>query len=525
MQKKNKILLAVLASICVTSAYPAIPVDLEHQSTAILNSFGATHTQLKEISRSVDANQKVHIRLKQYFSGVPVWGGDAMVHMSQGNDKSLMRISSDKNTKMNGFIYQDLQKDLLTLPADKSSNVLHYLVEKYTKENKVISSIKDEKTRLIVYIDKSNKAHWAYLATFTIDNQKGMPAKPTYIIDAETLQVYHQWDKIETSATTEMGGGFGGNRKMGKLTYDGLRGDLPALTIEREATTCYLKNKDVAVIDENDDLVISYNCETQDRRHNKVYWDGALGAVNGGYSPENDALYVGHVIQDMYLQWYKTPALVDAEGNPMLLKMRVHADMDNAYWDGEQMTFGDGITMFYPLVSIGVGAHEVSHGFTEQHSGLEYYDESGGLNESFSDMAAQAAEFYSANKNSWQIGPEITKHRSALRYMDVPSKDCNGAEPGDDCSIDKTSQYHDDLDVHYSSGIFNRVFYLMATSDGWNTKKAFDVMVAANQYYWTPTITWSKAACGVLNAAKDLGYDSTAAKNAFTKVEVDFSGC
>ena len=99
---------------------------------------------------------------------------------------------------------------------------------------------------------------------------------------------------------------------------------------------------------------------------------------------------------------------------------------ENAFWDGKQMTFGDGDTMMYPLVSLGVGAHEISHGFTEQHSNLEYYGQSGGINEAFSDMAAQAAEYYSAKKNSWQIGPEIMKEDSgyeALRYMDKPSRD------------------------------------------------------------------------------------------------------
>ncbi|MBV8801868.1 MAG: M4 family metallopeptidase, partial [Gammaproteobacteria bacterium] len=247
---------------------------------------------------------------------------------------------------------------------------------------------------------------------------------------------------------------------------------------------------------------------------------------NGGYNPSNDALFVGKVVQEMYRKWYNIPALVDDKGKAMMLIMRVHEYMDNAYWDGSSMTFGDGIDMFYPLVSLGVGAHEISHGFTQQHSGLEYWSQSGGLNESFSDMAAQAAEFYANGHNSWQIGPEIMKGDGALRYMDDPTKDCNGGSPGDWCSIDNVKDYYDGLDVHFSSGIFNKAFYLMGSDKGWNnTKKAFDVMVKANQDYWTPTTSFADAACGVLKATTDFHYDTDVVKAAFANVGIDVSDC
>lgn len=73
------------------------------------------------------------------------------------------------------------------------------------------------------------------------------------------------------------------------------------------------------------------------------------------------------------------------------LHMKVHYygnGYENAFWDGQAMTFGDGRSRFYPLVSLDVSAHEVSHGFTELNSGLVY--ESGGINEAFSDMAGRA---------------------------------------------------------------------------------------------------------------------------------------
>ncbi len=274
---------------------------------------------------------------------------------------------------------------------------------------------------------------------------------------------------------------------------------------------------------------MSFPCSAVDPEHNNVYWNADFDAVNDGYSPGNDALFGGQVIKHMYQDWYGMPVLTNSDGTPMMLGMVVHIrNYDNAYWDGQQMTFGDGYSMFYPLTSLGVAAHEISHGFTEQHSNLTYWSQSGGMNEAFSDMAAQAAEVYAygTGKNSWQIGPEIFKAQDeALRYMDVPSKDCGGKNPGSWCSIDDASEYYDGLDVHFSSGVYNRFFYTLGTTRGWDARKAFDVMVQANSNYWTSNATFSTAACGVIDAAKDLGYSVDDVKAAFDVVKVDYSAC
>jgi Zn-dependent metalloprotease len=150
-------------------------------------------------------------------------------------------------------------------------------------------------------------------------------------------------------------------------------------------------------------------------------------------------------------------------------------------------------------------------------------------------MAAQAAEVFAYGKNSWQIGPEIFKAGDgALRYMDYPTKDCGiYGKPGVNCSIRHVKQYQDGdpahgkqpTDVHYSSGVYNRVFYLLGTSDGWNVRKAFDVMVEANRHYWTSQTTFASGACGVLKATKVLGYDKMAVKIAFADVGISAEQC
>lgn len=92
----------------------------------------------------------------------------------------------------------------------------------------------------------------------------------------------------------------------------------------------------------------------------------------------------------MYQDWLGAPPLA------FQLQLRVHysSGYENAFWDGAAMSFGDGASTFYPMVSLDVTSHEISHGFTEHNSGLVYSGESGGMNEAFSDMAGEAAESY-----------------------------------------------------------------------------------------------------------------------------------
>ena len=123
-------------------------------------------------------------------------------------------------------------------------------------------------------------------------------------------------------------------------------------------------------------------------------------AINGAYSPINDAHYFGGVIQNMYSSYTGGKALT------FQLVMRVHysTSYENAFWNGSTMSFGDGATTFYPLVSVDVAGHEVSHGFTEQHSNLTYSGQSGGMNEAYSDMGGEATEYYWKGSNDFLVG-------------------------------------------------------------------------------------------------------------------------
>jgi Zn-dependent metalloprotease len=302
----------------------------------------------------------------------------------------------------------------------------------------------------------------------------------------------------------EFGQGPGGNEKVGLYYYDY---DFPALTLGQSGSNCVMENPDVKTVDLN-------NGTSGSSAYVYDIWPDCYNdhdAVNGAFSPLNDAHFFGQVVFDMYNAWLGVPPLT------FQLTMRVHysTNYENAFWDGSSMTFGDGYTTFHPLVSLDVSAHEVSHGFTDQNSDLIYSDQSGGINEAFSDISGEAAEFFMTGEADFLVGADIFKGNGSLRYMADP--------PLDGVSIGHADDYTSGMDVHYSSGVFNKAFYLLANTSGWGVREAFEVFAWANQDYWTPSTNFQQGAEGVLQAAVDGAYNAGDVINAFQAVGISLS--
>ncbi len=203
---------------------------------------------------------------------------------------------------------------------------------------------------------------------------------------------------------------------------------------------------------------------------------------------------------------------------------RVHygSNYVNAFWDGEKMTYGDGDgTNYGPLVSLDVAGHEMTHGVTEHTAGLTYSGESGGLNEATSDIFGTLVEFHAANAadpGDYFIGEQFDLAKGeGLRRMDDPAQDGSSHS----CWSSSTKN----VDVHYSSGVGNHFFYLLAegsghksiggrahtspTCDGSNIAgigrdKAGKIWFRALDVYMTSGTTYAQARTATLNAAADL---------------------
>ena len=296
------------------------------------------------------------------------------------------------------------------------------------------------------------------------------------------------------------GTGPGGNSKTGMYEYGTDYGNLN-VSVSSDGNTCTMETAQVKTIDLNhsssngSSVAFSYPCMRNTHKE-----------INGAYSPLNDAHYFGGIVYAMYDQWYNTAPLT------FQLQMKVHYsnNYENAFWDGSAMTFGDGQSYFYPLVSLDVVSHEVSHGFTDQNSDLVYSGQSGGINEAFSDIAGEAAEYFMLDSNDFKVGTSIFKGDGALRYMYDP--------PLDGRSIGHANDYYDGMDVHYSSGVFNKAFHLLVNTNGWDVRKGFEVFLRANQNYWTSTTDFEQGCLGVRDAANDAGYSTADVEAAFAQV-------
>lgn len=461
------------------------------------------------LSDHLDAQGRRHKRYQQYYEAVPVWGAYVSEHQTiQGNWYAQ------------GLLYHHLKEDLGEKPASFEA-LLPVLKEVNSRYPKAHFSKKD--IQPMVYVDDNDRAHWAYRILIKLEIKHSRPQKLSLIVDAVTGKIYKTWDTINTLEKIE-GLGFGGNARIGKFEYGH---DKPALSLVRNESKsiCLMQNEFVSVEDMHSQYfgrspVASFDCE----QSQTVYWTGenqdGYDEINQAYSPINDALYIGTIIHQFFSDWYHVDALGGTEKDPKRLIMRVHygKSYENAFWDGRQMSFGDGAKSMYPLVVLSVAAHEIAHGFTDHHSDLYYTEQSGAINESFSDMAAQAVEYYVQGESSWMIAHDVMKDsKKVLRNMRDPASDGK--------SINHVRDYYNGLDVHYASGVYNRFFYLLANTSSWNTRKAFDVVLKANVDYWTPTSNYEDAACGVMWAAEDLSYSVSDVRTAFKKVGIEGKKC
>nr|WP_238930442.1 M4 family metallopeptidase [Vibrio sp. S9_S30] len=432
---------------------------------------------------------QLHQRYVQTINGVPVYGKQVSIHF---DGKGIYWLSGQIIVGAS----QDIQSGALfrTLADSDAQNIAKTYFEAHFAKGKLWTFERESSLTTIALKERQavEVKHVTFIATPY--GHAANPIRFNAFVNKQG-QVIEAWN----SMTHAQASGPGGNLKTGRYDYGT---DYDHLDVTQNGNECLLENNRVRTLNMNHSRyggsVHSFTCSTNNEKE-----------INGAYSPLNDAHYFGGIVFDLYNDWFQLSPLNQK------LEMRVHYgnSYENAFWDGQRMTFGDGANRFYPLVSLDIVAHEVSHGFTEQNSSLIYANQSGGINESFSDVAGEAAEYFMTGSNDWLVGETIFKaDNQALRYFEDPTRDGN--------SIGHADNYYTGIDVHYSSGVFNRAFYLLATSVGWDIQKAFTTYVDANRFYWTPSTTYVEGACGVILAARDKGYDWQVPYNVFAQVGV-----
>ncbi|MFI9757930.1 M4 family metallopeptidase [Streptomyces sp. NPDC051963] len=445
------LLAAVLSPTADAADRPSRTTALENAAEALaehataLGLTSAQDTSVRDVI--VDADGTQHIRYDRTYRHLPVLGGDFVLHLApDGTFRSVSRATrqaialSSVTPRLSGPKAADLAANAL-----RAANLGETLRKLTSRPQLVVDALHG-----------APKLAWRTDAT--AQDSLGNPVARTVLTDAATGDQIDAWDVLE-SATGD-----------GKSLYAG------TVPLETTASGSTYALKDPTrgntytgdAANKTDLCLLTTICLS--RAPSTVFTDTdnrwGTGASTDRASAAVDAQYGTDVTWDYYKNVHGRSGI---RGDGVGSYSRVHygTRYNNAFWDDSCfcMTYGDGDgTQLGPLVSLDVAGHEMSHGVTSSTAALTYSGESGGLNEATSDIFGTLVEFYAANASDpgdWMIGEKIVRSglgRSALRYMDKPSKDGNSV----DCWSTGTAK----LDVHYSSGVANHFAYLLAEGSG-----------------------------------------------------------
>ncbi|MFF5231643.1 M4 family metallopeptidase [Dactylosporangium sp. NPDC000521] len=415
-------MLAAIASPADASPSTPAPAALQAHRADIR----AADSEAYAVARSrKDASGASHTRYTRTYHGLRVYGGDFVVHTAP--DGSFASASVGLHAPLTLGTSAAVSK---TAGAAKAKSAFRGTITAVGSPE--------------LFVDASDGtgvlAYETVVSGWLADGQT--PSKLHVITDATTNAVRGAFDEIETVQ------GTGNSIYSGAVPIDTTLSGTTYQMIDPShgnGRTCDMNNG-------------TSTCTTFTDADN--VW--GTGANSNRQSAGVDAHFGAAVTFDYYKNVHGRNGIF---GNGAGVPSRVHYGNAyvNAFWDGAQMTYGDGSGNSRPLVALDVAGHEMSHGVTEALAGLVYSGESGGLNEATSDIFGSMVEFYANNASDpgdYQIGEKINinGNNTPLRYMYNPTLD--GSSHG--CWSTTTKN----VDVHYSSGPANHFFFNLAEGTG-----------------------------------------------------------
>jgi Zn-dependent metalloprotease len=400
--------------------------------------------EFKAVATIRDANGSTHVRVERSYKGLPVIGGDLVVHQGPDGlwDGASQTLAAPVEVSVRPTVSQARAERAVTTKDRATRSIRKLRVE--------------GSPRLVVdAIAGSPRLAWEF--TTGGRHADGTPSRLLTYVDARTGDVIRRDERIQTT-DGEGQSLYSGTVDL-EVTPAGLSYQLKDPTRGNTYTTD-MRNRTDSILCQ----LLGLGCS-----NGTIFSSPDTSFGNGTNSNREsagvDAQYGTNVTWDYYQQVHGRNGIF---GNGTGSFNRVHYGNNyaNAFWDGTKMTYGDGDGVsFGPLVSLDVAGHEMSHGVTENTAGLTYSGEPGGINEATSDIFGTMVEFYAANGNDpadYYIGEEfdLAQH-DGFRRMDDPSLDGNSHS----CWSATTKN----VDVHYSSGVGNHFFFLLAEGSGQKT--------------------------------------------------------
>ena len=310
-------------------------------------------------------------------------------------------------------------------------------------------------TRLM--IDPSNGRFF-----YNVENQRH-DSRWFHWIDAEDGSIINAYDGL----TTGKGGGVEG-ASTSTLGVGSDTKDLTGLTILDGSYVLKYEDVDGDVVRPRQS---TYDAKGKNRLPGTQATDDddlwfTPGRTSPGQAAMVDAHFFAYVTDDYFINTHNFN-WTDHFPQGMVSSAHVKRNYNNAFWNGSQMAYGDGDGVNFRELSgdLDVVGHELAHGVTEATSNLIYQNESGALNEAFSDIMGSSIEF-SHGTGNWTIGENIDIKGDGFRNMANPNAD------GDPSHYkDRYTGTSDNGGVHINSGIANHWYYLLVNG-GQNAKVA-----------------------------------------------------
>jgi Zn-dependent metalloprotease len=461
-------------------------------------AFGAGQ-RLRPVATIVDPNGASHVRMQRSYRGLEVVGGDLVVHQAAGGrwQGSSLTLTEAPTLGVTPTVSRAAAEAVALAPSAVT--------------RRITGATAGAATLVVDATGASPRLAWRVVTGGV--QADGTPSRLASYVDARTGALIRTEQQVETVD----GSGqslYGGTVPL-QLTLSGSTYQLKDPTRGNTYTTDMGNASDSTLCQ-----VLGWGCRTGTLFTSPDNSFGN-GSTSSRESAAVDAQYGTNMTWDFYKSTFGRNGIF---GNGTGSYNRVHygSNYVNAFWDGTKMTYGDGDgTSYGPLTSLDVAGHEMSHGVTENTAGLTYSGESGGLNESTSDIFGTMVEFYANNAQDpgdYLIGEQFDlKKHLGFRRMDDPASDGN--------SVDCWSSNVGNLDVHYSSGVGNHFFYLLSEGSGAKTLNgvsynsptcngstvtgigrdaAAAIWYRALTVYMTSNTNYSGARTATLNAAKDL---------------------
>ncbi|MFF4507871.1 M4 family metallopeptidase [Streptomyces sp. NPDC001401] len=468
--------------------HTALIKSAKQKTTATARTIGLGAKEklvVKDVVKDVDGT--LHTRYERTYAGLPVLGGDLVVHTPPA--------SLAAGTVSTTFNNRHTVKVASTTAAFTKAAV-------QTKALKAARSLDAQQPTT----DSARKVIWAGTGTPKLAwetvvgglQDDGTPSQLHVITDATTGKELYRYQGIKTgTGNTQYSGTVTLNTTLSGSTYqlyDTTRGGHKTYSLNNATSGTG------TLMTDSDDV-----------------W--GTGSGSNTQTAGADAAYGAQETWDFYKNTFGRSGIKN-DGVAAYSRVHYSTAYVNAFWDDDCfcMTYGDGSGGTHALTSLDVAGHEMSHGVTSNTAGLEYSGESGGLNEATSDIFGTGVEFYANNSSDvgdYLIGEkiDINGDGTPLRYMDEPSKDGGSAD----------SWYSGvgNLDVHYSSGPANHMFYLLSEGSGTKTingvtynSPTSDGVAVAGIGRAAALQIWYKALTTYMTSSTDYAAARTAALNA-----------